>query len=79
MAMRNLLENISGLISAGVTSFRLSPHSGDMVGIIRLFQRALAREVDGQEAGHGLAMLLPGAAFSNGFLSGPYGAAFERA
>jgi len=75
----NLLENIGQLVSAGVTSFRLSPHGGNMVAVAELFRRVLDGQVDGQEAEHALAALLPGTAFSNGFLKGSYGAAYERA
>ncbi|PRD41846.1 U32 family peptidase [Phyllobacterium phragmitis] len=75
----SLLENIDQLISAGVTSFRMSPHSGDMVAVARLFRRVLDREIEGREAGDALGTLLPGMVFSNGFLRGSHGAAFERA
>ncbi|KXF76450.1 protease [Paramesorhizobium deserti] len=76
----SLLEDIGRLISSGVTSFRLSPHGGGkMVAVAELFRRVLDAQMGGQEAGHSLAALLPGTAFSNGFLRGRYGAAYERA
>ncbi|WP_188825335.1 ubiquinone anaerobic biosynthesis protein UbiV [Brucella endophytica] len=75
----NLLDDIGQLTAAGVTSFRLSPHGTDMVAVATIFRRVLDAGMDGQEAAHDLAALLPGAAFSNGFLAGAYGAAYERA
>ncbi|YBV96531.1 U32 family peptidase [Phyllobacteriaceae bacterium JZ32] len=75
----SLLEDIGPLLAAGVTSFRLSPHGGKMVAVAELFRRVLDAQMDGQEAGHSLAALLPGTVFSNGFLIGRYGAAYERA
>lgn len=75
----NLLEDIDRLISAGVTSLRISPHSGDMVTVAKLFRRVLDREIDEREAGDDLGALLPGMVFSNGFLTGTHGATFERA
>lgn len=73
------LTDVAALADAGVHSLRLSPHSGDMVAVIALFRRALNGEISGEEAISALAELLPGVAFSNGFLHGPCGAAFQRA
>jgi collagenase-like PrtC family protease len=70
----NLLSDLDALRAAGVTSFRLSPHSCDMVAVAELFRRALDQKLDGKAAAHELAALLPGAAFSNGFLAGACGA-----
>lgn len=73
----NLLGDIDRLRTAGVGSFRLSPHSCDMLDVILLFRRTLDRDLDGEAAAHALATLLPEARFSNGFLNGTAGAAFE--
>ena len=74
------LGDLEVLLRAGVTSFRLSPHSCDMVAVARLFRDALddakGSALDAGAAGRALAHLLPGAAFSNGFLAGRPGADF---
>jgi len=73
----NLMGDIDRLRMAGVTSFRLSPHSCDMVAVIRLFRQVLDREIEGKVAFDQLARLFPEATFSNGFLTGPNGAGFS--
>lgn len=75
----NLLGDLERLQAAGVSSFRLSPHSCDMVAVAEKFRQVLDRRADAEEAGRALAGLLPEAAFSNGFLAGIEGAAFVRA
>lgn len=72
----NLLGDLDRLRAAGVTSFRLSPHSCDMIAVAELFRRALDCRLDGEEALRELKSLMPIAAFSNGFLAGSSGAAF---
>lgn len=78
-AHASLLGDLPALLGAGVTSFRLSPQSCDMVEATRLFRRTLDREVAPGEAQAELARLLPAASFANGFLEGPNGAAFVTA
>ena len=73
----NLLGDLDRLRAAGVTSFRLSPHSCDMIAVAELFRRALDQKLDRKAAAREFAALLPGAVFSNGFLSGAYGAEFN--
>ncbi|MGE0649034.1 MAG: U32 family peptidase [Gammaproteobacteria bacterium] len=46
----NLLADLDHLSSIGLTSFRLSPHSCDMVLVAGMFRRVLDRELDGEEA-----------------------------
>jgi collagenase-like PrtC family protease len=75
----NLLADLDRLQAAGVTSFRLSPHSCDMVAVAEIFRKVLDGLSDASEAAPALAQLLPGAAFSNGFLAGIEGAAYMRA
>jgi collagenase-like PrtC family protease len=72
----NLLGDLAHLQAAGVTSFRLSPHSCDTVAVANVFRQVLDFRTDMNEAMHALARLLPDAAFSNGFLAGAEGAAF---
>jgi O2-independent ubiquinone biosynthesis protein UbiV len=71
----SLLGDLDRLAEAGVSSFRLSPHSCDMAAVAGLFRRCLDRELEAAAAARELAALLPAAAFANGFLAGPCGAA----
>lgn len=73
------LAHLTALSRAGVDSYRLSPHSADMVAVARLFREVLDGEAEAPAAAAALAGLLPGARFSDGFLHGPCGAAFQRA
>ena len=75
----NLLGDIGRLRAAGVSSFRLSPHTCDMVEVARLFRGVLDGELEREEAMHAVTALLPGVEFSNGFLNGTQGAALEHA
>jgi len=73
------LTDLAALTAAGIGSLRLSPQSGNMVAVAALFRRTLNGEIDAEAAIAALSGLLPGVAFSNGFLTGACGAAFERA
>lgn len=73
----SLLSDLDVLTDAGVSSFRLSPHSADMVAVARLFRRVLDRQLDAAGAAARLVELLPEARFSNGFLAGSCGADLE--
>jgi collagenase-like PrtC family protease len=64
----SLIEDIDKLADAGIASLRLSPCSGDMNAIARLFRAVIDAEIHAQEASRRLAALLPAATFSNGFL-----------
>ncbi|MCB1486327.1 MAG: U32 family peptidase [Bauldia sp.] len=75
----NLLGSLGRLVEAGVTSIRLSPHSCDMVAVAELFRQAIDGQLDDDSVSREIATLLPDADFSNGFLAGPYGAAFQHA
>jgi collagenase-like PrtC family protease len=74
----NMVTDIARLREAGVMSFRLSPHSGDMAAVARIFRQVLERRCDPEDAADALARLLPEAVFSNGFLAGAEGASFHR-
>ncbi len=75
----NSLGDSAKLRSAGVRSFRLSPQSGDMVAVARLFRDALDGRRDAASASRELAALAPFAPFSNGFLNGKAGYEFAPA
>lgn len=70
----NLAGDIDRLAAAGVTSLRLSPHSGDFVGVTRVFRAAIEGRMDAEEACAGLATLIPPMPFSRGFVFGSTGA-----
>ena len=68
-----LIQDIPQLLEAGVSSFRLSPHTCDMVAVSRLY-----RDVADGRSEPGVAMekvrgLVPDAKLSNGFLHGVAG------
>ncbi|WP_142847866.1 U32 family peptidase [Telmatospirillum sp. J64-1] len=72
----NLLGDLGRLRAAGITSFRISPHSGDMVGVADLFRRVLDGDLEDSEATARLAAMMPEVIFANGFLAGACGADF---
>ena len=66
----NLLGDMAGLRSAGVRHFRLWPHSCDMVAVAGLYRSVLDGRMAAADASLRLAELVPGAAFSNGYIHG---------
>lgn len=72
----NLVEALEGLVQDGVGSFRLSPHRCDMVAVARLYREVLDGTLETGAAAARLAAIVPGFAFSNGFLGGSHGAAY---
>jgi collagenase-like PrtC family protease len=67
-------RQIDALQQAGVASLRLSPHTCDMVKVIRIFRDLADMRIDGDEAAAALASLpLPGP-LSDGYLRGLAGA-----
>lgn len=64
----NLIDGIEDLASAGVRSLRMSPYSGDMVSVARLFRDVIDGRISAHDANRRLAELMPSAAFANGFL-----------
>lgn len=71
----NLIGDLDRLAKAGVTGLRLSPHSGDFVGVCRAFVDAASGAVSPQEGLLRVRQAAPEAEFSNGFLFGDFGAA----
>ncbi len=69
----NLAPDIKELAALGVSRFRLSPHSGDMVKIASLFADVLAGKSDGSDMAEHLGRATPDATFINGFLHGENG------
>ena len=64
----NLLHDLHALRDIGVSTFRLSPHSCDMVEVTKLYRAVLDDEMNGEEAGLRLAELAGDVQFSNGYL-----------
>lgn len=69
----NLIGDLDAVVSRGVTSFRLSPHTCDMVAVAQAFRDVLDGKASPAEGEARLAALMPNAAFSNGFLHGKPG------
>lgn len=69
----NLAQEVPALKAAGVSRFRLSPHSCDMVMIASTFRDLLDEKIAPSEALARLEALELGAPFSNGFLHGQPG------
>lgn len=74
-----LSGEIGGLIAAGISHFRLSPQSIDMVAVATLYRRLLDRQIEPAEAQQNLLALAGGLAFSNGFIHGREGRAMLQA
>ena len=72
----NLIREVADLADKGVGSFRLSPHTCDMVAVAQTFSSVLRGNLDCDEAMVRLEELRIGAPFSNGFLRGSAGAVY---
>jgi collagenase-like PrtC family protease len=69
----NLTAELAELQRAGVSQFRLSPHTCDMVEAAAIFAELAEATLQPDEADRRLAALLPQAAFANGFYHGKAG------
>jgi collagenase-like PrtC family protease len=63
----NLIGELADLQTMGVTRFRLSPHSCDMVAVAAIFRDVLDHRTDWQDAAVKLEAMKFDAPFSNGF------------
>jgi collagenase-like PrtC family protease len=75
----NLLGELAELQAMGVSRFRLSPHSCDMVKVAAIFRAVLDCHIEVPEAAAQLDDLKLGAPFSNGFYYGKPGHSWNRA
>jgi collagenase-like PrtC family protease len=75
----NLIGELADLQAMGVTRFRLSPHSCDMVEVATIFRGVLDHRISATEAGARLDGIKIEAPFSNGFYSGKPGYSWSRA
>lgn len=72
----NLIREVADLAADGVASFRLSPHTCDMIAVSKTFHAVLRGELAADEAMARLGELGIGAPFSSGFVHGAAGAAY---
>ncbi|HKM87099.1 MAG TPA: U32 family peptidase [Xanthobacteraceae bacterium] len=75
----NLVGELPELRAMGVSRFRLSPHSCDMIEVAAIFRAALDARISSSEAIARLAALPLGAPFSNGFYYGKPGFSWTTA
>ncbi len=75
----NLAGELADLRAMGVSRFRLSPHSCDMMEVAAIFRAALDAQISPSEATARLAALPLDAPFSNGFYHGKPGFSWTRA
>jgi collagenase-like PrtC family protease len=75
----NLAGELADLKDIGITGFRLSPHSCDMVAVARLFRSVADNKLGRDEAEARLAALDPPGPFANGFFHGRPGCALISA
>ena len=71
----NLIGSLDRLAKAGVTSLRLSPHSGDFIAIVQNFAGVLAGDIEPEQALAAMRASAPEAEYSDGFLFRDCGAA----
>jgi O2-independent ubiquinone biosynthesis protein UbiV len=69
----NLIREVPGLRAMGVSRFRLSPHSLDMVEVASIFAGVVDGRLATDEAAARLETIKPGAPFANGFYHGKPG------
>ncbi len=69
----NLLGELDGMKNMGVTHFRLTPHTQDMVAVAEIFREALDTTASVKESSEKLATLGIPAPLSNGFWHGQPG------
>jgi len=68
-----LLSALPELVEAGVSRFRLSPQSWDMVAISRIFRDVLDGVIDAEAGTATLAGIGPDTGLSNGYIYGQEG------
>lgn len=73
---QNSITDLAALRAAGVSSFRLSPQTCDMVAVAATFRQVLGGELEPEAGAARLQQAYPEATFSNGFLHGAAGAEF---
>lgn len=74
----NLIQEISDLQSMGINSFRLSPHSCDMIKIAEIFRQVQKHDMCSEEGAKLIAAEMEETEFSNGFYHSIPGRNFEE-
>lgn len=69
----NLAQEIESLMGMGITHYRLSPHSHDMVKVSKLFRKIIDNKADPITVTEELRKIRPDIPFSNGFFYGARG------
>ncbi len=72
----NFIHDLGALSAAGISRFRLSPQSWDMVAVAQCFRDVLDGKTESEQAEHILDDLSDGLTSSNGYLYGKEGMAF---
>lgn len=75
----NLIQELSEMQEIGVTHFRLSPHTVNMMQVAKIFRGVLDQRYSAQEGIHKLGALGFGDMFSNGFYHKERGYAWKAA
>jgi collagenase-like PrtC family protease len=75
----NLIRELPRLRDMGVSRFRLSPHTLDMVEVASIFADVLAGRLATDEAAARLEAIKPAAPFANGFYYGKPGYTWNSA
>jgi collagenase-like PrtC family protease len=78
-AYLNLLGDVADLRAMGVSRFRLSPHTCDMITVARTFRDVLDGRIEIAEGQAQLAALALDAPFCDGFFAGDAGQTWSRA
>lgn len=63
----NMLQELHAMLDMGITAFRISPHSHDMVETASVFRDVLDKKISPADAVRRTAASGPGVPFSNGF------------
>jgi collagenase-like PrtC family protease len=74
----NLLPDLAALAAMGVSVFRLSPQSCDMVAVASLYRQVLDGKMSGEEASRKLAGISFDAPFANGYIHRQPGAKWSN-
>ncbi len=75
----NLMQELPEMQDMGITHFRLSPHTNDMVDVARLFHSVLDRNLNAEQATQALKEIGVSLPFSNGFYYKERGYAWKTA
>jgi collagenase-like PrtC family protease len=75
----NLVREVPALRAMGVSRFRLSPHTLDMIGIAKIFAGVVEGKIASDEAAALIDAMKPNAPFANGFYYGKPGYTWNTA